>query len=230
MTIFFTSDLHFSHRNVIEYCQRPFKDIDEMNEAIVSQWNSQVKTEDIVYVLGDFSLNPNAMSLFFPRLNGSKVLVAGNHDQVINFYKASPTYSSKSDRKAAKNHARYLSEGWKEIHQELRVTLKTGPNLEDSIEVLLAHLPYATKESLEYDDRYLESKPIDYGLVLLHGHLHAKYQKMGKMIDVGWDVEQRLFTEEDIVKIINDSREFIPSRLTDFYKSRVDNRQNMKGQ
>ena len=50
---FFTSDLHLSHRNIIKYCKRPFIDENEMNEAIISRWNSIVSPKDIVYVVGD---------------------------------------------------------------------------------------------------------------------------------------------------------------------------------
>ena len=47
--IFVTSDTHFNHKNIIEYCKRPFKDTLEMNEYIIEKWNSVVKDEDIVY-------------------------------------------------------------------------------------------------------------------------------------------------------------------------------------
>ena len=51
-----------------------------MNEGLVKLWNEQVKPNDIVYILGDFSLNPKAVRDFAPRLNGIKHLILGNHD------------------------------------------------------------------------------------------------------------------------------------------------------
>jgi len=50
----FTSDTHFGHFNIIEYCNRPFKTVDEMNSKLIRFWNERVKPDDIVYFLGDF--------------------------------------------------------------------------------------------------------------------------------------------------------------------------------
>lgn len=53
MSIFFTADLHFWHENIIQYCQRPFASADEMNSALISNWNARVTPDDTVYILGD---------------------------------------------------------------------------------------------------------------------------------------------------------------------------------
>lgn len=50
-----TSDLHFGHKNIIKYENRPFKDIEEMDKAIIELWNKTVKKDDKIYILGDFS-------------------------------------------------------------------------------------------------------------------------------------------------------------------------------
>ena len=52
---FYTADTHFFHANIIKYCNRPYKDPQEMNEAIIANWNAKVPQEGIVYHLGDFS-------------------------------------------------------------------------------------------------------------------------------------------------------------------------------
>jgi calcineurin-like phosphoesterase family protein len=78
--IFFTSDHHFDHANIIKYCNRPFLSVDEMNEEIVKRWNQVVDANDTVYYLGDFSLGKGSVEKFVPRLNGEKYLVMGNHD------------------------------------------------------------------------------------------------------------------------------------------------------
>ena len=52
--IFYTADLHLGHANIIKYCNRPFKDVDQMNETLIRNWNSRVKPEDTVIHNGDF--------------------------------------------------------------------------------------------------------------------------------------------------------------------------------
>lgn len=81
--IYFTSDLHFNHGNILAYepITRPFATIDEMNEALITNWNSVVKPEDTVYVLGDFAMGPASdVRGLVSRLNGTIKLVRGNHD------------------------------------------------------------------------------------------------------------------------------------------------------
>lgn len=79
--IYFTSDTHFGHSKVIEYCDRPFKDVYEMNEKLIENWNSVVKPNDIVFHLGDlFFGGDKVFESFIHRLNGKKYLCLGNHD------------------------------------------------------------------------------------------------------------------------------------------------------
>jgi len=79
MNIFFTSDTHFGHNNIIKLSNRPFSSVEEMNEGLIERWNDVVGAEDIVYHLGDFSLkNPKQ---YVERLNGKINLVFGNHDK-----------------------------------------------------------------------------------------------------------------------------------------------------
>lgn len=77
--IYFTSDLHLNHTNIIKYSNRPFQDVQEMNEILVLNWNKLITSVDEVYVLGDIGMgNP---SNYIKRMNGTKYLVAGNHDK-----------------------------------------------------------------------------------------------------------------------------------------------------
>ena len=78
MNIFFTSDTHLGHKNIIRYCNRPFKTIDEMNEAIIKKWNDIVNPCDTVYHLGDFSFGDPIC--YRERLKGKIILIKGNHD------------------------------------------------------------------------------------------------------------------------------------------------------
>jgi len=78
--IWFTSDTHFGHANIIRFCDRPFKDVQEMNETLISNWNKCVKPNDEVYHMGDFSFEKDPAATA-ARLNGRKHLIKGNHDK-----------------------------------------------------------------------------------------------------------------------------------------------------
>jgi calcineurin-like phosphoesterase family protein len=81
MTIFFTSDTHFYHENVIKYSKRPFKNADHMNEEMIRRWNERVKPTDEVYHNGDAVLGGGCdPTPVLSRLNGIIHLTPGNHD------------------------------------------------------------------------------------------------------------------------------------------------------
>lgn len=80
---FLVSDTHFSHRNIIKYCNRPFANADEMNEELISRWNAVVGHDDHVYHLGDvtFEKDRDKAVWMLSRLKGKKHIVWGNHDR-----------------------------------------------------------------------------------------------------------------------------------------------------
>ena len=79
--VFFTSDTHFYHGNIIRFCNRPFEDVEMMNETIISNWNNTVGLDDTVFHLGDFCLGGSAeWTKILDRLNGKIYLILGNHD------------------------------------------------------------------------------------------------------------------------------------------------------
>jgi len=77
-----TSDLHLFHRNIIEYCDRPFKSVEEMNAVLFANWNRTVSNEDVIFFLGDFIFGrkTNAKKIW-EALNGEKYFLHGNHDK-----------------------------------------------------------------------------------------------------------------------------------------------------
>jgi calcineurin-like phosphoesterase family protein len=81
--IYFTSDTHFGHKNIIKYCDRPYDNIENMNDDIITKYNSIVKPDDTVYHLGDFAFHthPTNVGNILTKLNGSKHLIFGNHDR-----------------------------------------------------------------------------------------------------------------------------------------------------
>ena len=84
--IWYTSDTHFEHDNIIGFCNRPFENIDHMRRVLIDNWNRVVAPEDTVYHLGDYSFDNmtkwrrNNAKAAFRQLNGRKVLILGNHD------------------------------------------------------------------------------------------------------------------------------------------------------
>ena len=80
--IWVISDTHFGHANILSYSDRPFSNVTEMDEYMVTAWNETVKDGDIVYHLGDvYFSSVGAQNL--PKLKGRKRLVLGNHDDAI---------------------------------------------------------------------------------------------------------------------------------------------------
>lgn len=77
---FVISDTHFDHINVIKYNSRPFNNINEMNEALIENWNNVVTKNDRVIIVGDFAFKRH--QYFLNRLNGFKDLIVGSHDKV----------------------------------------------------------------------------------------------------------------------------------------------------
>lgn len=95
--IFFTSDSHFYHRNIIKYCNRPWnhgfnengemivtdEDVEKMNDDMISNWNSVVGENDLVWHLGDFAFGKDKLEKtkqLIEKLNGKINIVLGNHD------------------------------------------------------------------------------------------------------------------------------------------------------
>jgi len=88
---FFTADTHFGHENIIHYCKRPFKNLEQMNQVLIHNWNQRVKPEDIVYFLGDFCFKnfkggktkegiQKDFKYWMSQLNGNIIFLKGNHD------------------------------------------------------------------------------------------------------------------------------------------------------
>lgn len=82
MSVWFTSDNHFGHENIIRYCDRPFPSVEAMDAEMVHRWNAVVQPGDRVYVVGDFALAPVERCIeLLGTLNGQKHLIEGNHDR-----------------------------------------------------------------------------------------------------------------------------------------------------
>lgn len=81
--VFFISDFHARHENIIKFCGRPWLNKEEMTEALINNWNSVISPDDIVFNLGDFIWS-GSYGAIIPKLNGHIHLILGNHDRHIN--------------------------------------------------------------------------------------------------------------------------------------------------
>jgi calcineurin-like phosphoesterase family protein len=169
MAEWFTSDQHFGHRNIIEFSRRPFRDLEHMHGELVARHNAKVAPGDVVWHVGDFSLDDRFVRDFLPRLAGKHRLVAGNHDGCHPCHRRS---------EAAKR--RYLMLGFEKVAEQVR----------HPAGFLLCHLPYMTSNALEnqHEARFPDFRPKDEGGWLVHGHVHESWQVKGRQLNVGVDV------------------------------------------
>lgn len=91
---YFIGDTHFGHENVIRLCNRPFENVEEMNEHIISSWNQRVRANDTVFILGDMFFRCNYVTEILSRLKGKKKLILGNHDTWVKRVDCSRYFSS----------------------------------------------------------------------------------------------------------------------------------------
>lgn len=81
--VFYIADLHFGHKNIIRYDNRPFSTIEEMDDRLIKNWNEVVGAEDTVFILGDIGwYEDEKLATIFENLKGTKILIKGNHDSI----------------------------------------------------------------------------------------------------------------------------------------------------
>lgn len=195
---FWISDTHFGHKNIIEYCDRPFKSVSHMNETLIENWNNVVSDEDTVYHLGDVALGPwDEWDGILTRLNGRKILVVGNHDRV---FEGEPL--AKRQR-----FAPYYDSWFNEVHHRYAVT-----NVGDH-SVNMSHFPY---EADHMDKaRHMEYRIPDGGQILVHGHTHldqiVSYSEKGTLqVHVGADAwDYTPVSEDQLIKVIETAKETV---------------------
>lgn len=175
--IWFLSDPHFFHKNVIRLCDRPFVNMHEMHEFMIQEWNKRIKSNEKIYVLGDFAFSGWTLTKkILDRLNGHKILILGNHDLAAH---------------------KMLAAGFQEVHENIFIEIGAQKK------VFLSHFPFhpMTSYSNKYgvvtaeypwekvDKRYMHKRIVDDGEIwLLHGHVHGAWRQNGRQINVGVDV------------------------------------------
>jgi calcineurin-like phosphoesterase family protein len=160
VSTWFTSDTHFGHANIIQYCNRPYTSLSEMDDVLVTNWNQIVRPNDMVYHLGDFTLGGEKEAApYFARLNGRISILPGGHDKG---WLSKDEYTSKS--------------GHSIVILPPLVTIKLQiPGLSQSQIIVLCH--YAMRV---WDRSH-------YGSWQLYGHSHCNLPQHLKSLDVGVD-------------------------------------------
>lgn len=210
--IYFTSDEHFFHNNIIKYCNRPFKDYKEMNSEILKIFDI-LKDDDICFHLGDISAslgnNKETLKEMLKPLKGKHILIRGNHDHDISIFKhigwevynyfilnlktldkdlgISKTYMETLNSLNNLNNLNNLN------------SLKNSKSYKDSI--FLCHYSFDL-ENLNKIERafknFYDKKDFKF---LIHGHLHGRISKLKDRFNVCYDVHKRLISLDEILNL-----------------------------
>lgn len=185
-SIHFTSDWHIGHANSIKFDDRPFKDLDHMHRVLVNNYNAQVPPDGLCYFLGDIGLSNNeTVGKILAELNGTKVLVLGNHDKKFN-----AMYELGFDVVLHGATIYIAGERVTMTHCPLR-----GVFRENTEHMRSAYSDQDRAEGIKDENWHGEHKQIafsctDEGQFHLHGHIHSgpandKLRIDGRQMDVG---------------------------------------------
>lgn len=187
MTVWFSSDHHLGHANILKYSNRPFSSIEEMDSILIDRWNEVVKPEDTVYYLGDLSLNRywnTVLVNYISKLNGNIILIPGSHDTWLN---------------DTERNFQFMGSNRFFIEKPILSVENILPKVNGfSVPIVLCHY------SLRSWDRS------HYGSWHLFGHHHGNLEPYGMSFDIGvdcWDfypvsfeqVREKMFTLKPIV-------------------------------
>lgn len=172
---FVSSDLHFNHQRIIEFCPKSrghCKTVDEMNHEIIKNFNSVISEEDTLYLLGDIGFGDVGSCIELIRqLNGQKVWIHGNHDR--KFWVSDQYYANKESMRIIEDTP--YKTIWYKVDNVKRF-------------VVMFHFPI---ENWEQQFK---------GSIHLHGHLHSQNQRITqRRMDVGVDGNSLMPYDMDIV-------------------------------
>lgn len=192
---FWTSDIHIGHLAVATRF-RPFESVEEHDATLAQNWDTTVRENDIVYVLGDIAINPRRDDAFgwLQRRPGRKHLISGNHDLVH------PLHGTKAFQEQRKPE-------WLEVFETVNPFARISI---DGRKVLMSHFPLSGEGSRELEERYSEwrIRLLPEGAFLLHGHTHST-EKVGddpRQIHVGVDAwNWTPVSEQEIAQLMGGS-------------------------
>jgi len=197
--IHFTSDTHYGHKNIIRFMPESrgmYSCTEEMNEALVNNWNANVNKDDTVYNLGDVSFSTNKQTMgYLSRLNGTIIIILGNHDKRL-----------KGVGPLADD---LINSGIvKEIHNGYHEAALNGKNF------VLNHFAQRVWNKANH------------GAIHLYGHSHGNLPGLGKSVDVGVDSKEmaaftgdymRPYTIEEVIAYMEKRKLYLP----DHHKERT---------
>lgn len=176
--VWLTSDTHAGDRTVLSRGPgRPFATIAEHDEALIERWNAVVRPDDLVWHLGDVAASLSAMERFVPRLNGHKILVAGNRDL------CSTAHPSQKRRIGViAKIARYEAAGFERVYDS---GIAYGERIGGTL-VVLSHLPALGANRAS--ERFAAERPRPRGIPVVCGDVHHLWRTCGDHVNVGVDV------------------------------------------
>lgn len=158
---YFIADTHFFHEPIIEFSQRPFKDVDDMNNQLIKNWNDTVKSaDDEVYILGDFlyqGTGENA-NIILKQLRGKKYLIKGNHEEYLN------------DRNFKSEHFEWIKDYYTLTYNKRKFVLFHYPILEwDGYYQRTIHLyGHVHSTRVDYFNRILDINAVNVGVDMIN--------------------------------------------------------------
>lgn len=181
---YFTSDWHIGHAMVIEYSKRPFSDPAHQSRVLVNNYNSTVGIHDICYFLGDIGFSGKDTREVIAQLNGTKILILGNHDKKGRQFWHECGFSAVLHSASIRIAHNTVTMSHCPLYRVYREDTRGMRGYEG-----LAELPNWHGEHKQYKKGFsLE----DFGQFHLHGHIHSpnsgKSTKiLGRQYDVGVD-------------------------------------------
>lgn len=168
MSLFFSSDHHFGHENILKHCAatRPFGSLGDMHAAYVERWNDAVRPNDTVWYIGDFSLRFPVVPEYLARLHGRKHLLVGNHDLC---FKLKPQQVQQ-----------YMKAGFETVERQATLELA-------GLRFALCHFPYRTPDADRSSNPRIAARQAKYApfsfapgeqdeVALIHGHVHQHWR------------------------------------------------------
>ena len=180
---FFISDMHFGHKNILGYDNRPFFTLKEMEEALINNWNSVVSDSDTVYVLGDMFWIKEDAKRILPQLKGKKILILGNHDTV---------------NADMRKHFQHIKD-----YMEIE---------EDNKHIILSHYPIPFFKKLTRDNYYMLYGHVhnswDYNMIQhLKKEIEGLYQTTCHLYNVGCMLSYMNYTPRTLDEIVAANKE-----------------------